>query len=110
MQVLLHMLHDYLQNPRNMGPSQVADDIFTPVFHQKAKVLVPRVRQDARPNSYGPNASQWNKVYVGTRGWVRIGHVDFMLIVSFLFPLGTQREHCFWWNIGLILRMQGLLG
>ena len=34
--------------------------------------------------------------------WVRVGHVDSMLFVLFLFALGTQRECGFWWNTGLL--------
>ena len=31
-----------------------------------------------------------------------VGHVDFMLFVTCLLPLATQRETDFWWNMGLI--------
>ena len=36
-------------------------------------------------------------------GWPGLGHVDLRLFVSFLFALGTQPEHSFWWNTGLTL-------
>ena len=32
-----------------------------------------------------------------------IGHVDFMLFVSFLIAMSTRRKHGFQWNTGLIL-------
>ena len=31
---------------------------------------------------------------------IRVSHVDFMLFVSILFALGTQRERFFSWNMG----------
>ena len=36
-----------------------------------------------------PNANPWNIVWVG---YTRVGHVDFMLFVSFSFALGSQCE------------------
>ena len=33
--------------------------------------------------------------------WVHVGHVEFMLFVSFLFALGTQRKPSFWLEYGL---------
>ena len=48
-------------------------------------------------------ATQANDIY--SVCWVRIGHVNFMLFVSYLFTLGTQRECGNWWNMGLTVLM-----
>ena len=51
-----------------------------------------------------PNASRWNIGDVGspTRG-AGVGHVDFMLFVSFLVALGTQRKRDIQWKTGFRL-------
>ena len=43
-----------------------------------------------------PNANQWNIGGIGFSGvGARVGHVHFMLFVSILCALGTQRKHVF---------------
>ena len=42
--------------------------------------------------------------------FVHVGHVNYMLFVSFLFAVCSQHEHDFWWNIGLtVYNLLGLL-
>ena len=56
------------------------------------------------PNAtpHGPNASKWNIVHVGSPCvGARVGHVHFMFFVSTSFPLGSQCEPSFRWNMGL---------
>ena len=36
------------------------------------------------------------------KGWVCIGHVDFIMFVLLLFVLGTQLAHGFYWNTGFV--------
>ena len=36
-------------------------------------------------------------------GWIRVGHADFMLLMSISFALSDQRERGFWWNMGFTL-------
>ena len=47
------------------------------------------------------NVSRWNIGGIGSpmRG-AGVGHVDFMLFVSILFALVTQRKPSFQWNMG----------
>ena len=52
-------------------------------------------RPKAKPGmpNVSPKASRWNVGCVGSpRIGARVGHVHFMLFVSILFELGTQRE------------------
>ena len=58
----------------------------------------PSYTQPTNANPNQPNARWWNMVQVGH---VPIGHVNFLLFVSFLFALSTQHERGFWWNMGL---------
>ena len=54
-----------------------------------------------QPNAR-PDASQWNIVlHWACLPWVCVGHVDFMLFISFLLSLGTQSKRSFCWNMGL---------
>ena len=47
-----------------------------------------------------PNTSWWNIGRVGfPRVGARTGHVDFILFVSILLALGSQRENNFQWNM-----------
>ena len=48
-----------------------------------------------------PNASRWNIGCIGspTQG-AGVGNVDFILFVSFLVALGTQRKRNIQWNTG----------
>ena len=47
-----------------------------------------------------PNVSQSNVGCVESPGiGARVGHLHFMLFVSFLFALGSQRECSFLWNM-----------
>ena len=57
-----------------------------------------------------PNASRWNIGRVGDpTGRGGIGHVDFMLFVSFLVALGTQGKRDIQWNTGLTLHLEIIL-
>ena len=48
-----------------------------------------------------PDASQWNIGGVGLSGvGAGVGHVHFMLFMSFSFASGTQRKLVFQWNMG----------
>ena len=50
---------------------------------------------DVSPNA-STSVSRWNMVTMGPH----VGHVNFMLFVSFFPHVVTQRERGFWWNMG----------
>ena len=59
-------------------------------------MLVSKMLKFALAPTRTPNTSQWNIGGVGSSGiGARVGHVHFMLFVSILFALGTQRERVF---------------
>ena len=63
-----------------------------------------------RPNTT-PNASRHGRfrarvgASVGSRVGAHVGHVDFMLLVSISFVMGSQCERGFWWNMGLCVSL-----
>ena len=57
-----------------------------------------------------PNASQWNIGRVGFQTQnTCVGHVHFILFVSILFALGSQRKHSFSVEYGLKTNNRGYL-
>ena len=71
---------------------------------QTLKFALPPMRtlKFVLPPMQTPNASRWNIGRIGspTQG-AGVGHVHFMLLVSFLVALGTQRKCDIQWNTGL---------
>ena len=61
-----------------------------------------RTQRECQSTQRNTNTSRWNIGRVWSpRIGACIGHVDFMLFVSISCTLDSQREHSFWWNMGL---------
>ena len=100
MQVTQIILHSYsifflvfYQNGVYMGPCLI---IMETLFKNLTQA------NNAQRELIIPNASQWNMVQWVREGWVCVGHVHFMLFVSCSLALGSQHEHKFLVEYGLI--------